>query len=76
MLDVPTADVPRQRAKIDVPQMTHFRFHERFRWPADQVLLVSMGMVALPVPVDGKPIGRGGCRCRLPQLARRGPICW
>lgn len=59
MVDVPTAAAPRQRAKIDVPQITHFRFHERFRWPVDQVLLVGMGMVALPVPVDGTPTVAG-----------------
>jgi hypothetical protein len=55
VVDVPTPAAPRQRTKIEVPQMTHFRFHERFRWPVDQVLLVGMGMVALPIPVDGKP---------------------
>jgi hypothetical protein len=59
MLEVPTAVSPRQRAKIDVPQVTHFRFHERFRWPVEQVLLVSLGMVALPLPVDGKPAVAG-----------------
>lgn len=59
MLDVPTTVAPRQRTKIEVPQMTHFRFHERFRWPVDQVLLVGMGMIALPVPVDGQPLVAG-----------------
>ncbi|MHC4176626.1 MAG: hypothetical protein ACYSWU_03920 [Planctomycetota bacterium] len=59
MIDVPTAVAKRQRTKIEVPQMTHFRFHERFRWPVDQVLLVGMGMVALPVPVDSQPLVRG-----------------
>jgi hypothetical protein len=59
MVDVPTPAAPRQRAKIDVPQIAHFRFHERFRWPVDQVLLVGMGMVAMPVPVDGKPTVAG-----------------
>jgi hypothetical protein len=59
MLDVPTSAAPRQRTKIEVPQMTHFRFHERFRWPVDQVLLVSMGMVAVPVPVDSQPLVPG-----------------
>ena len=39
--------------------MAHFRFHERFRWPSDQVLLVGMGMVALPVPSEGKPLVPG-----------------
>ena len=39
--------------------MTHYRFHERFRWPVDQVLVVGMGMVALPIPVDGAPLVPG-----------------
>jgi hypothetical protein len=58
-LEAATPNAPRNRVKIEVPQMTHFRFHERFRWPVDQVLLVGMGMVALPMPVDGKPIVPG-----------------
>ncbi len=59
MLDVPTRISPRQRTKIEVPQMTHYRFHERFRWPLERVLLVDMGMVALPIPVDGAPLVPG-----------------
>jgi len=49
-VDVPTAAAPRQRTQVDVPQLLHGRFHERFRWPVDQVLLVNLGMVALPPP--------------------------
>ncbi|MEO1497596.1 MAG: hypothetical protein AAFV43_10640 [Planctomycetota bacterium] len=45
-----------QRLKIEVPQMTMANLHERFRWPADQVLLLSMGMVAPPVPEGGNPL--------------------
>ncbi len=56
MVEVPTSVSPRQRSKIEVPQITHFRFHERFRWPVDHVLLVGMGMVALPVPAEGKSL--------------------
>jgi hypothetical protein len=52
-------DVGTQRTKIESPQMSHYRFHERFRWPTDQVLLVGLGMVALPIPVDGAPMVRG-----------------
>ncbi len=52
MLEVPTQASPRQRARVEVPQMSYFRFGERFRWPTDQVLLLGLGMVALPVPVD------------------------
>jgi len=56
VLDVPTAAAPRQRTQIETPQISQFRFHERFRWPVDQVLLVGMGMVPLPVPADGKSL--------------------
>ena len=59
MLEVPTTASPRQRARIDVPQIGQFHFHERFRWPVDQVLLIGMGMVALPVPIDGSPTVAG-----------------
>jgi hypothetical protein len=59
MVDVPTSVAPRQRTKLEVPQITHFRFHERFRWPAGQVLLIDMGMVAVPVPIDSKPLVPG-----------------
>jgi hypothetical protein len=53
-LDTPTAAAPRQRTPIQVPQISQFRFQERFRWPADQVLLVGMGVVPMAVPVDAK----------------------
>ncbi len=59
LLDVPAQTTARQRIKIEEPQMTHYRFHERFRWPVENVLLIGMGMVALPVPVDGKPLVPG-----------------
>jgi len=50
MIDVPTPVAQRQRAKIEVPRLTHVRFREKFRWPADHVLLVGLGVVATPVP--------------------------
>ena len=52
ILEVPTLALPRQRTKLEVPQMTNFRFHERFRWPAEQVLLIDMGVVATPDAMD------------------------
>jgi len=58
-LEVPSSVAPRQRTKIEVPQMSHFRFHERFRWPVEQVLLIGFGMVPLPVPSEGKPLVAG-----------------
>jgi hypothetical protein len=59
MLDVPTTAAPRQRTKMEVPQIAHFRFHERFRWPVEQVLLIATGVVASPVPSDAKPLVPG-----------------
>lgn len=50
MIDVPTVAAPRQRQKIEVPQPISSRLHERFRWPADQVLLISLGVGPTPVP--------------------------
>jgi hypothetical protein len=52
MLEVPTQVSYRQRARVEVPQMSYVRFSERFRWPTDQVLLLGLGVVSFPVPVD------------------------
>src|SRR6185436_4140487 len=40
---------------IEVPQVSHCRLHERFHWPINQVLLVSLGVVATPTPTDRNP---------------------
>ena len=37
-----------QTVQIEVPQLVSWRLHERFRWPSDQVLLLSCGVVAAP----------------------------
>ena len=49
-LDVPNTIAPNQQAECQVPQLTMVQLHERFRWPTDQVLLLSMGVVATPGP--------------------------
>jgi hypothetical protein len=49
-IDVPIAGGGSRRERIEVPQMTSCDLHERFRWPTDQVLLVSRGVVATPAP--------------------------
>jgi hypothetical protein len=49
-IDVPTAVVRQQSTKIEIPQLISSRMHERFRWPTDQVLLISMGVGPTPVP--------------------------
>jgi hypothetical protein len=58
-IEAPSVTAPRQRGKVEVPQIAQFRFHERFRWPASQVLLVEMGVVADPVPGEAKPLVPG-----------------
>jgi hypothetical protein len=55
-LDLPTAITPNQRVQVEVPQMTTANLHERFRWPTDKVLLLSMGVVATPGPGRGNPL--------------------
>jgi hypothetical protein len=57
MIDVPTVAAPRQRQKIEVPQPTSARLHERFRWPVDRVLLISLGVVPTPIPAAAGGIG-------------------
>jgi len=47
-LDLPLPNAQTHRARIDVPQVVSWRLHERFRWPADMVLLLSCGVVASP----------------------------
>ncbi|HZZ71187.1 MAG TPA: hypothetical protein VFE24_02985, partial [Pirellulales bacterium] len=44
-LDVPTAVNPRQKQQIEVPQQSCTRLHEKFRWPTEQILLISLGVV-------------------------------
>jgi hypothetical protein len=49
-LEAPSQVAQNQRAAIQVPQLTMVQLHERFRWPTDHVLLLSMGVVATPGP--------------------------
>ncbi len=56
MIDVPSPVAPNQRTKIEVPQMTTSIVHERFRWPIDHILLLSVGVIAAPAPTRPNPI--------------------
>lgn len=55
-IDVPTVSAARQTVQVQVPQLVSWRLHERFRWPTDQVLLLSCGVVATPT-ADRSPLG-------------------
>ena len=37
-----------RRSQIQVPQISSWRLHERFKWPKNEVLLISRGQVATP----------------------------
>ncbi len=54
-VDVPTAE--RGRVTIEVPQSSSVRVGERFRWPANQALIIGLGLVPWPVPDPSKPGG-------------------
>ncbi len=41
---------------LQIPQFVSWRLHERIRWPVDQVLIISCGVVATP----NNESGRGG----------------
>jgi hypothetical protein len=56
-VDLPSAGGGMQRIEIQVPQVVSWRLHERFRWPASQVLLLSCGVVATPTGERMGPLG-------------------
>ena len=72
-LEVPTAALHASCRGSTVPQMSQVRFHERFRWPTDQVLLISLGVVATPQPVDVKAMV-GGLPLPLPSSPSRADL--
>ncbi len=63
-IDVPSLAGGMQRVQIQVPQVVSWRLHERFRWPADQVLVLGCGVVASPTGEKMGPLG-----LPLPSLA-------
>lgn len=65
-IDVPILGGKSQQVQIQVPQVSSWRLHERFRWTTDHVLLLSAGVVA--PPDEGKAEG-----LTLPNLFATGP---
>jgi hypothetical protein len=66
MIDVPSYNAQRQRVQIQVPQVASRQLHERFRWPADHVLLISAGVGATPTSERPTVLG-------IPNLLAVGP---
>jgi hypothetical protein len=49
-VNLPGAGGQAQQMNLQIPQLVSWRLHERFRWPNDQVLMLSCGVVAGPEP--------------------------
>lgn len=56
-IDVPSLAGGTQRVQLQVPQVVSWRLHERFRWPAGQVLVLGCGVVATPSGEKMGPLG-------------------
>ena len=56
-VDIPVSTGGAQRVQVQVPQVVSFRLHERFRWPANQVLMLGCGVVASPTQERMGPLG-------------------
>jgi hypothetical protein len=59
-LEIPQTAAAPARVQIQVPQVVSWRMNERFKWPADQVLLLSCGVVATPDGEKSSPLGIPG----------------
>ncbi|MCC6507663.1 MAG: hypothetical protein IT423_01045 [Pirellulaceae bacterium] len=75
-LDLPLQNGQLHSGQIQVPQLASWRLHERFRWPADEVLILSCGVVASPQsPANNTLLGQGssiiGLDRILPQTGDR-----
>jgi hypothetical protein len=64
-VNVPAGNGATTQLNLQIPQLVSWRLHERFRWPNDQVLLLSCGVVANPEPEKGRP------RIELPVLGSK-----
>ena len=56
-VDLPAAGGTLTQLDLNVPQLVSWRLNERVRWPADQVLLLSCGIVASPEAAQDAPRG-------------------
>ncbi len=54
---VPDAIGNPTQMNLQIPQLVSWRLKERFRWPADQVLLLGCGVVANPEPTSAQGPG-------------------
>lgn len=68
-LELPLQTGQNFTAQVNVPQVASWRLHERFRWPADQVLVLSCGVVAAPMgSPNGSLLGQGASLVGLDRM--------
>ncbi len=53
----PNATAGFDRVNLQIPEVISYRIQERVRWPLDQVLLLSCGVMARPTEDNVKPFG-------------------
>ncbi len=71
-LEMPIAGGQMFNGQINVPQVASWRLHERFRWPSDQVLLLSCGVVAAPQgTTNATLLGQGTSMLGIDRLISR-----
>ena len=56
-MNLPGVGNQQSRMRIQVPQVAGWQCQERFRWPLDQVLVVSFGVVPVPGPAPPTSLG-------------------
>jgi len=72
-LEIPLTTGQVYSGQVNVPQVASWRLHERFRWPADQVLLLSCGVVAAPQGTpNGSLFGQGTSLIGLDRILPNG----
>ena len=56
-MNLPIGGNQQSRLQVQVPQVSGWQCQERFRWPHDQVLVVSFGVVPVPGPAPPTSLG-------------------
>jgi hypothetical protein len=70
-VDVPAPGGALTQLDLNVPQLVSWRLNERIRWPADQVLLLSCGIVASPESKQALPQGAFKMLTRFQSASKR-----
>ena len=70
-VDLPAPGGALTQLDLNVPQLVSWRLNERIRWPGDQVLLLSCGIVASPESKQALPQGAFNMLTRFRSASKR-----